>query len=107
MVVIDVAPELSLHLASRIARERYEAQLSLAYRPENELVILAGDEGRAKRGLDLGRMTEHLASKHEWIEALPDADHVARMRVRDLWSEPDRLDGVIAEIAMGRAIIEG
>jgi hypothetical protein len=107
MVVIDVPPELNLHLASRIARERYEAQLSLAYHPDTEFVILSGDESRAKRGLDLGGMTEHLASKHEWVEALPDADHVARMRVRNLWSEPDRLDGVIAEIAMGRAIIEG
>jgi len=107
LVVLEVPSELSLYLAPRIARERYEAQLSLAYHADTEIVILAGDEGRAKRGLDLGGMTEHLASKHEWVEALPDADHVARMRVRNLPSEPDRLDDVIAEIAMGRAIVEG
>jgi hypothetical protein len=107
MVVLEVPPELDLHLASRIARERYGAQLSLSYGPDAELMVIAGDEARAKRGLDLGSMTEHLATKHEWIESLADDDHVARMLVRGLHSVPERLDEVVAEIAMGRSIVEG
>jgi hypothetical protein len=107
LVVIEVPAELDLHLAARIARERYEAQLSLAFRPGGELLVLGGDESRVKRGLDLAGMAEHLASKHEWIHALPDEDHVARMLVRNLSADPSRLDEVIAEIAMGRSIVEG
>jgi hypothetical protein len=107
LVVVDVPPELDLHLTARIARERYEAQLSLAYRPGGELLILGGDEGRARRELDLSGMAAHLASKHEWIRALPDADHVARMLVRGLTGDPARLEEVIAEVAMGRSIVEG
>jgi hypothetical protein len=91
MVVTPVPPELDLHLTARIARERYEVQLSLAYREGEEMVVLGGDEGRSRRGLDLGGMVSHLVAKHEWIEALPDDDHVARIRV----------------IAMGRSIVEG
>jgi hypothetical protein len=52
-------------------------------------------------------MVAHLAAKHEWIEALRDEDHVARMRVRDLVSRPERLEEVIGEVAMGRSILEG
>ncbi len=52
-------------------------------------------------------MVNHLVSKHAWIEALPDADHVARVRVRDLPAREERLDDVIREIAMGRSILEG
>jgi hypothetical protein len=107
MVVLEVPPELDLHLCARIARERYEAQLSLASRPGEELIVLGGDDSRARRGLDLGSMTEHLATKHDWIEALPDDDHVARMRVRGLHDEPGRFDELITEIAMGRSIVEG
>ena len=51
-----------------------------------------------------GPMAVHLATKQEWIEALPGNDHVARMRVRDL---AEHLDDVVAEIAMGRSILEG
>ena len=47
------------------------------------------------------------ASQHEWIEALPNHDHVPRVRVRGLPSRPERLDDVIREIAMGRSILEG
>jgi hypothetical protein len=43
---------------------------------------------------------------HDWIEVLSDEDHVARMRVRELASRPERLDEVIGEIAMGRSIFE-
>ncbi len=107
LVVIEVPGELDLHLTARIARERYEAQLSLAFRSGGDILILGGDESRAKRGLDLAGMAAHLASKHDWIRALPDADHVARMLVRGLATDPRRLDEVIAEIAMGRSIVEG
>jgi hypothetical protein len=92
---------------ARIARERYGAQLSLAHREGGELLVLGGDEGRSKRGLDLGSMADHLATKHEWIQALRDDDHVARIRIADLGRYPERLDEVIGEIAMGRSIVEG
>ena len=107
MVVLEVPDEFDLHLAARIARERYQAPISLAHRPDGELLILGGDEGPAHRGLDLGAMTAHLAAKLDWVESLPDDDHVARMRVRNLWSTPGRMDEVVAEIAMGRSIVEG
>ena len=107
LVVLDVPAELDLHLAARIARERYDAQLSLAYHPGSELLVLGGDESRARRGLDLAGMAAHLASKHDWIRALSDADHVARVLVRGLAGDPSRLEEVIAEIAMGRSIVEG
>ena len=70
-------------------------------------MVLGGEEGHGRRSFDLGRMVGHLASKHEWIEALPDSDHVARVRVRDLPLREERLDDVIREIAMGRSILEG
>jgi hypothetical protein len=107
MVVLDVPPQFDLHLTARIARERYGAQLSLAAVEGGDLLVLGGDESRARRGLDLGSMADHLASKHEWITALSDADHVARVRVQDLRTVPGRLDEVIGEIAMGRSIVEG
>jgi hypothetical protein len=106
MVVTVVPPHLDLHLTARIARERFEAQLSLAFREGEELVVLGGEEGRARRDLDLGKMADHLCAKHEWIEALQGDDHVARVRVRGLWEHADRLDEVIGEIAMGRSIVE-
>ena len=43
----------------------------------------------------------------DWIEALPDEDHVARARVQGLASRPERLEEVIGEIVMGRSILEG
>ncbi len=107
MVVLEVPEELDLHLAARIARERYDAQLSLAAREDGDLLVLGGDESRSRRGLDLGGMAAHLAAKHEWITALSDDDHVARVRVRDLRTVPGRLEEVIGEVAMGRSIIEG
>ena len=72
-----------------------------------ELIVLGADEARGRRGLNLGAMIGHLSAKHEWIEALRDEDHVARMRVRDLASRPERLEEVIGELAMGRSILEG
>jgi hypothetical protein len=106
LVVVAVPRDLDLHLTARIARERYGAQLSVAHPEGSELVVLTGEEGLGRRSLDLGRLVTHLASLHDWIEALSDEDHVARMRVRELASRPERLDDVIAEIAMGRSLFE-
>ena len=103
----EVPAELDLGMASRIARERYGAQLSLAWREGSEVVLLGGEDSASKRGLDLDSMAEHLANKHEWLEKLSEADHVARFRVQGLASQPDRMDAVVAEIAMGRSILEG
>ena len=75
--------------------------------PGEETLVLSGDEAGARRSLDLLGMVEHLAGKHDWIEALPDADHVARFRARGVAHDPQRLDDVLAEIAMGRSILEG
>ncbi len=99
MVLVPVPGELDLHLAGRIARERHAAELSLAWWEGGDLAVLAGEDK-----LDLQAMAVHLASKHEWIDALPTGDHVARFRVRGLESH---LEDVVAEIAMGRSVLEG
>jgi hypothetical protein len=107
LVVVPTPAGLDPLLASRVARERYAAEVSLAFRDGEDLVVLGGEEGRGRRGLDLGGLVEHMAAKHDWITALAGADHVARMRVQSLAAEPERLDGVIQEIGMGRSILEG
>jgi hypothetical protein len=107
MVVVPTPLEFDVHLAGRVARERYDAQLSLTFSEGEEAFILAGEEGPLRRNLDLISMATHLVAKHEWIEALPVDDFVARFRVRDLTGNPERLDEVIGEIAMGRSILEG
>ena len=107
LVVVPVPAELDLHLAARVSRERYAASLSIAYWEGGELVVLGGEEGRGRRGLDLGSMADHLATKLEFVEALASNDHVARVRVRELATHGERLDDVVAEIAMGRSIFEG
>jgi hypothetical protein len=106
LVIAPVPRDLDLHLTARIARERFGAQLSVAHHEGSELIVVTGEEGVGRHGFDLGRLVSHLASEHEWVEALSDEDHVARMRVRDLAARPERLDEVIAEIAMGRSIFE-
>jgi hypothetical protein len=105
--VVTVPPDLDLPLAGRLARERFGAQISLAHREGSELVVLGGDEAGGRAELDLAGMVSHLAAKHAWIEALRDEDHVARMRVRGLAERPERLDDLLAEVAMGRSILEG
>ena len=52
-------------------------------------------------------MLDHLDNKFAWVESLPDADHVARFRIRDVAGKPERLEEVTSEIAMGRGILEG
>ncbi len=107
LVVVPTPQQFDIYLCARIARERYAAELSLAFWEGDELIVLGGDELIARRPLDLGALVDHLAAKLEWVEALPDDDHVARLRVRGLGAEPTRLDEVVSEIAMGRSILEG
>jgi len=106
LVVVPTPAELDLHLVSRIARERYDAQVSVARVDDLDLVVLGSDEGRGRRNIDLSGMVEHLASKHQWVVPLPDEDHVARLRIRDIAAHPERFDELISEIAMGRSILE-
>jgi len=106
LVVVPTPAELDEGLAARIARERYAAQMSLAFHEEQETVSLGADEGRGSRGFNLSALVDHLASKHDWIEALPDEDRVASLRVRGLFSVEGRLDEIVREIAMGRSLFE-
>jgi hypothetical protein len=106
MVVVPVEAPFDLHLTARIARERYETTLSLAYREGGECLVLAGDEVSGKRALDYQSVVEHLVDKLEWVDARPDADHVARCRIRELATNPERLEELIGEIAMGRSLLE-
>ncbi len=106
MVVLEVDPGIDLHLASRIARERYDASLSLARVAGEEVFVFAGDETTGKRSLDYMAIAEHLSNKLDWVDERPDADHVSRFRVRDLARHPERLEEIVAEIAMGRSLLE-
>ncbi len=107
MVVATVPPELDLHLTMRMARERYGAALSLARNEGEDLLVLGADDVTGKRSIDLGSMLEHLTEKFAWVSAQPDADHVARLLVKDLSTKPERLDELVAEIGMGRSVLEG
>ncbi|MCP3984923.1 MAG: hypothetical protein GY723_11075 [bacterium] len=107
MVVATVPAELDLHLTMRVARERYGAALSLARTEGEELLVLGGDDSTGKRSIDLGSMLDHLAEKFAWVKAQPDGDHVARFQVKDLSTKPERLDELVAEIGMGRSVLEG
>jgi hypothetical protein len=106
MVVLEVEPGIDVHLASRVARERYDASLSLAHVMGEEVFVFAGDETTGKRALDYMAIAEHLCAKLEWVEARPDADHVSRFRIRGLDRHPERLEEVVGEIAMGRSLLE-
>lgn len=107
LVRVPLPPEQDIHLAARIARERYRAPLSLAWTEGGDRFVLASDETPTRRILDVGAMVEHLGAKFDWVDALPDPDHVARFRIRDAAAHPERIDEVVAEIAMGRSILEG
>ena len=69
--------------------------------------MLGTDDATTRRALDLGAMVQHLGEKFEWAEALPDDDHVARVRARGLEERPERLEELIAEIGMSRALLDG
>ena len=107
LAVVEVPPALDAHLAARLVRERYDAPLSLARTQDEALLVLGSDDASSRRALDVGSMVEHLAEKFDWVEGLPDDDHVARLRVHGLDEQPDRLEEVIAEIGMGRSVLEG
>lgn len=107
LAMIEVPEGLDLHLTARIVRERYDVALSLACHVGSEGLVLASDDLSGRRAIDCGSMVDHLVSKFSWVEALPDDDHVARMRIRDLSAQPERLEEVVADIAMGRSLLEG
>jgi len=107
LVVTEVPGELDLPMTMRLLRERYAVPLSLARRSGSEAFALAADDASARRAFDLGGMIEHLAEKFAWVEAMPEDDHMARLRVRGIDAHPERLDEVVAEIGMSRALLEG
>ncbi len=106
MVVLEVDPSLDPTLCARIARERYDASLSLTRRTGEDSFTFAGDEITGRRALDYQAVAHHLVNKLEWVESRPEGDHVARFRIRDLGRHPERLEEVVAEIAMGRSQLE-
>ena len=69
--------------------------------------MLGADDNAGRRAIDVAGMAEHLGQKFSWVEALPEDDHVARFRVTGLANDPLRLEALIAEIGMGRSILEG
>jgi hypothetical protein len=107
MVVADVPAELDVNLALRIARERFGALLGLGRHEGESTFVLAAEDNAGRRPVDVAGMAEHLGEKFSWVEALPDDDHVARIHVKGLANDPGRLEALIAEIGMGRSILEG
>ncbi|MDJ0864521.1 MAG: hypothetical protein QNK03_00335 [Myxococcota bacterium] len=107
LVLVPTPAPLDVYLTARIARERYGAQLSLGWVEGEDRLVLAGEDGTSRRVLDFGALADHLAAKFDWVEALSDADHVARVRIAGLGEHPERLEEVVVEIAMGRSILEG
>jgi hypothetical protein len=107
MVVAEVPAELDVYLALRIARERFGALLGLGRHEGEATFVLAAEDNAGRRPIDVAGMAEHLGEKFSWVEALPDDDHVARIRVKGLTGDPSRLEALIAEIGMGRSILEG
>ena len=106
MVVVVAEGDIDPHLAGRIARERYGAQLSLTRREGEGLFLLTGDDQSNRRSLDYSGLAQHLADKLSWVQALESQDHVARFLIEGVEDEPDRLQEVISEIAMGRSVLE-
>ncbi len=107
LAVVVVPEPLDLHLTTRIVRERHGLALSLGLREGGEAIVLGSDDATGRRSLDCSAMVDHLAGKFSWAEVLPDDDHVARLRVRDLALYPERLEELVSDIAMGRSILEG
>ncbi|MDD9827094.1 MAG: hypothetical protein OXU92_01740, partial [Deltaproteobacteria bacterium] len=107
MVVAEVPEALDLHMAMRIAREPHGARISLARMEGEEIFVLAADEAAGQGRVETAAMALHLSQKFDWVEALPDADRVTRFRARGVVEQPGRLEELIAEIGMGRAILEG
>ncbi len=106
MVVMEIDEPYDAHLAGRIARERYDASLSLVRQTGDSTFIFGGDETTGKRSLDYLAIADYLADKLEWVDAQPDSDHVCRFRIQGLDRSPERLEEVVSEIAMGRSMLE-
>jgi len=106
LVNLEVPEGLDLYLTTRIARERYAVALSLARYEGSEMLVLGADDVTGRRAVDVGAMVEHLAEKFSWVQLLPDTDHVARMRVAGGVELPERIDELIAEIGMGRSLLD-
>jgi len=106
LIVLEVDEGLDLHLASRVARERFSAAFSLTRRKGSELFVLGAEEMSGKRSFDLGGMLEHLGSKLGYVTVLADEDHISRIRVSDIDAHPERLDEIVSEIAMGRSTLD-
>jgi len=104
---VETPPEFDLGLAMRLVRERYGLPLSLGRKLGQEAIVLGADDSTSRRAFDLGAMVQHLADKFAWVDALPDDDHVARLRVRELEAKPERLEELVAEIGMSRALLDG
>lgn len=107
LAVVEVPAELDLGLTMRLVRERYGLPLSLGRKLGQEAIVLGADESTTRRGFDLGGMVQHLAEKFAWVDALPDDDHVARLRAHEIESKPERLEELLAEIGMSRALLDG
>jgi hypothetical protein len=88
-------------------RERYGVQISLVHAEGDELLVLGSDDAAGRRAVDVGAMADHLAQKFGWIDPRSDADHVARFRIGKMAENPERLEEVVREIGLGRAILEG
>ena len=106
MVVVEAEVGIDPHLAGRIARERYDAQLSITRHEGGSLFLVTGDDHTAKRALDYAGLAQHLAEKLAWVNTLESQDHVARFVIDGLEENPERLEEVITEIAMGRSTLE-
>ena len=106
MVVVAAEAGIDPHLAGRIARERYAAQLSITRHEGGSLFLVTGDDHTAKRALDYAGLAQHLAEKLAWVTTLDSQDHVARFVIDGLEEHPERLEEVITEIAMGRSTLE-
>ena len=107
LVTGSVAEGLDLHLTARILRTTYGANLSLVWSEGTDMLILSGDESGGPRSLDCVGMVEQLVEKLNGVVALTSEDHVARFRVAGFEGEAEHLDDVLAEIAMGRSVLEG
>ncbi len=107
MVIVDVPLNFDLHMGLRIARERFGALLGLGRHEGEATFVLSAEDNAGRRAIDVAGMAEHLGQKFSWVEALPEDDHVARFRVTGLASDPLRLEALIAEIGMGRSILDG
>lgn len=107
LALVPVPTDQDLYLVARIVRERYGAAISLAWYEGSDVLVLAGDEQLGKPPLNFVALAEHITSKFAWVDALDMSDYVARFKAHEVWTRSERRESLIAEIAMGRTILEG